>query len=212
MKENSNIQTIIYDFDGTLVDSVMENVRIYNEIAERNGYKKITEENGAELRSMGAREVIKELGIPFFHVPFLMMKGRREFARAIPTLKPFEGIVDVLKLLKEKRYRQFLITSNSKENIEKFVALHSFDFFEEVSGGTGLFGKAARIKKLIGKHGINPRQTFYVGDETRDIESAKKAGVKSIAVTWGANSRDALKARSPDFLVDTPEALVQSID
>ena len=50
---------------------------------------------------------------------------------------------------------------------------------------------------------------IYVGDETRDVEAARKAGVQIIAVGWGLNSRASLLLQNPDFIVDSPEELTQ---
>jgi len=48
---------------------------------------------------------------------------------------------------------------------------------------------------------------FYVCDEVRDIEAARKSGISSIAVTWGYNTKDALIKENPDFLANTPDEL-----
>ena len=48
---------------------------------------------------------------------------------------------------------------------------------------------------------------FYVCDEVRDIEAARKSGIKSIAVTWGYNTKGALIKENPDFLVNSPDEL-----
>ena len=50
-------------------------------------------------------------------------------------------------------------------------------------------------------------EMIYIGDETRDIQAAKKAGIRSAAVTWGYNSRKALEAQSPDYLIHSPQEL-----
>jgi len=55
---------------------------------------------------------------------------------------------------------------------------------------------------------FDPQSVFYVGDETRDVEAARKAGVKTIAVTWGFNGEDILKKQKPDYLARRPEELI----
>ncbi|HLB58081.1 MAG TPA: HAD hydrolase-like protein, partial [Gammaproteobacteria bacterium] len=51
-------------------------------------------------------------------------------------------------------------------------------------------------------------ETFYIGDETRDIQAAKKNHIYSIAVTWGFNNKKVLAAEKPDFLIDNPKELL----
>jgi phosphoglycolate phosphatase-like HAD superfamily hydrolase len=62
------------------------------------------------------------------------------------------------------------------------------------------------------KESLNPEEVVYVGDETRDIEAAKKSQIKVIAVTWGFNSKQVLAAQNPDFLIDRPEELIKVIE
>ena len=59
------------------------------------------------------------------------------------------------------------------------------------------------------KQALHPSNVLYVGDEVRDIEAAKKAGIRIAAVTWGYNSKKALEAYKPDYLVTKPEELLQ---
>jgi len=74
-----------------------------------------------------------------------------------------------------------------------------------------LFSKETKIKKIMDKHDLLPRDVIYIGDETRDIDSAKKAGVRSIAVTWGWNGRDLLRRHDPEYIVDTFEEIIPTI-
>jgi phosphoglycolate phosphatase len=57
-----------------------------------------------------------------------------------------------------------------------------------------------------------PHESYYVGDEVRDIVAAKEVGVSSVAVTWGYSRRSALEAERPDVLVDRPEQLGTLLD
>jgi phosphoglycolate phosphatase-like HAD superfamily hydrolase len=59
---------------------------------------------------------------------------------------------------------------------------------------------------------LNPDEIVYVGDETRDINSAKKSGVKAIAVGWGFNSPEILSKHNPDYLAVQPQELTTAIE
>jgi phosphoglycolate phosphatase len=59
---------------------------------------------------------------------------------------------------------------------------------------------------------LNCSHVIYIGDETRDIIAAQKAGIRSVAVTWGYNSHKALKAHHPDHLIHSPQALLQLLE
>jgi phosphoglycolate phosphatase len=79
--------------------------------------------------------------------------------------------------------------------------------FFSVDGGGTLFGKGRLIAKCLDLHQLVLDETVYVGDEVRDIQAARFAGIRPISVTWGFNSREALAAAQPDWLVDEPDAL-----
>ncbi|PSB03825.1 HAD family hydrolase, partial [Merismopedia glauca] len=57
----------------------------------------------------------------------------------------------------------------------------------------------------------NPAKVIYVGDETRDIEAARKSKIKAIAVCWGFNFREILAKYKPDFLIDRPSQLLEVV-
>ena len=68
-----------------------------------------------------------------------------------------------------------------------------------------MFGKDKKLRSAMRKYNLNPKETFYIGDETRDIEAAKKVRIKSVAVTWGFESEKVLKKADPDFIIKSPE-------
>ena len=65
-----------------------------------------------------------------------------------------------------------------------------------------ILGKSSSIKNLVRKNDYQKPSVWMIGDELRDVEAGKKAGVKTISVSWGLQDKDALKAKNPDFLVD----------
>jgi phosphoglycolate phosphatase len=202
------IKTVIFDFDGTVINSLDEGLRIFNETAQKAGYKKIDDTNKELLRNKEIREVLQEVGIPLFHVPFIMMKGRKELSKKIAFLEPFSGVKEVLSTLR-KRYMLGLVTSNSLANVSTFLQINNIDTFHYIETGSSMFGKGTRIKKLLKKYGISPHETVYIGDETRDIEAAKSIGAYSISVTWGLNTKEVLQRLQPNYIVDAPEEILQ---
>src|SRR3989344_1625547 len=95
-------QMVIFDFDGTVIDSLDEEMRIFNEIASESGYKLIDSSNKETLRTKSLRTVISEVGIPMHRVPFILIRGRRELAKSLGALKPFDGMKEVLRELRTK--------------------------------------------------------------------------------------------------------------
>ncbi len=104
-----------------------------------------------------------------------------------------------------------ILTSNTQENVQQFLVKNELDFFEFICTGKSVFGKSHMINKIVKQRHLNPNDVFYVCDEVRDIEAARKSGIKSVAVAWGYNTKDALVKENPDFLVTTPEELREII-
>ena len=80
-----------------------------------------------------------------------------------------------------------------------------------MGGGLPLFGKERVLRQIIRKNQLNPAQVIYVGDETRDVEAARKTAIRVIAVGWGFNTSQALARHQPDFLIQRPGELVEVV-
>ena len=77
--------------------------------------------------------------------------------------------------------------------------------------GSSLFGKAAKIGRLVERCGVSPTAVLAVGDEIRDIDAAETAGVASGAVTWGYATASALRARKPTWVFDTVDQIAAAV-
>jgi phosphoglycolate phosphatase len=201
--KNLPSKTILFDFDGTLADTVDAGVAAFNQLADRYGFVEITTANAESLRAKGPRAVMKELSVPMIRVPTVLRFLRRDLKTTLPSLGFIEDVKSTLLVLKEKGYRLGIVTSNSEENVRIFLSNNGAEIFDFIAAGTGLFNKSIKIKRLIAREGLHKDEIIFVGDEIRDIEAAKKIGIVSIAVTWGLNSREGLMEAAPDFMVNT---------
>ena len=205
-------KVIIFDFDGTIADTVEALVIIANRLAIEFNYPQITLEELALLRNLTSREIIKYSGISVFKIPFLVKKVKGELKRKIPELKPISGIKEALLILKEKNYRLGIITSNSEDNVKQFLNINDLDdIFEFIYSGVTIFGKTTIINNVLKQKQIKSSEAIYVGDETRDIEASQKANIKVIAVTWGFNNEEVLAKQNPDFVIREPRELLEVI-
>ncbi|MBC5797159.1 HAD-IA family hydrolase [Sphaerospermopsis sp. LEGE 00249] len=205
-------KVIIFDFDGTIADTVDALVNIANRLAVEFGYVQISANELTLLRNLTSREIIRYSGISLFKIPFLVKKVKGELKNKIKDLESIPGIKEALIELKNKEYRLGIITSNSQENVSAFLKCHDLDYlFEFIHSGVTIFGKTTIINNVLRQKQIKPQIVIYVGDETRDVEAAKKANIKVVAVTWGFNSPEALAKENPDFLINHPSELLEVI-
>ena len=205
-----NIDTIIFDFDGTIADTLELGVAISNELARKFNYKEIkSKEDLQYYRSLSTQDALKAIGVSLLKLPFVTSSFKKRLLSKIDQLETIEGIKPVIEILASK-FKLGIVTSNSRKNIDAFLTRHNLeDFFTYYATGIRLFKKSGVIKKLSESHNLNIRNMIMIGDETRDIETAKSCNVPIISVTWGFHTSDLLKSFNPNYIVDNPKDLVK---
>lgn len=189
-----------FDFDGTLADTMPWFNSILNTVADKYGFRKIDAAERDQLRHRDASEILKFLGIPLWKLPAIMAHVRTLMQEIDPSVHLFDGIPDALARLKAGGLRLAVVSSNSLENVQRVLGPDTAALFDDYECGTDLFGKAAKIDRLLQRHGTPPERFLLVGDEMRDIDAARKAGVRVGSVACGYNHVDALRDRGPDEL------------
>ncbi|MGA9381427.1 MAG: HAD-IA family hydrolase [Phormidium sp.] len=206
------IKVVIFDFDGTVADTFDALVTISNNLAPEFGYLPATPEEISKIKDLTTREIIQRSGVAIYKLPFLLRKVIAELNSKIHALSPVEGMQTALFELKKQGNKLGIITSNDRENVQVFLQNNCLlDLFDFIYSGTRLFGKSRVINNFLRQANLQPGEIIYVGDETRDIEAAKKSNIKVIAVSWGFNSRKILKQQKPDFLIEHPQQLIEVI-
>ena len=198
----------IFDFDGTIADSLNEVLAAYNSVAPELQTPVVSERELAALKRLGPREAMRELSVPIWKVPRIMKTVRAAMHARMAHLNPIEGMSEVLHELWRRGVKTAIVSSNSQENVSQFLVRHGIDRFEALSCGVSLFGKAKRLRRMAERAEFAGAQLFYVGDEVRDVSAAAEAGMRSVAVTWGHGERAALEAHHPYHLVHAPAELV----
>jgi phosphoglycolate phosphatase len=200
---------LIFDFDGTIADTLEAIVRITNRLAPEYGYSPTTPERLRYYQSLSTQEMLKQAELPLFRLPFLLRRVRSELASELSAVPVAPELVPTLRDLVAAGHRLMIMSSNSRRNIQGFLELHGIgDVFDSIQGGVGLLSKARALRRIIQKGDIDFSQVIYVGDETRDVDASKQIGILIAAVTWGFSSREALATQQPTFLVDHPRQLL----
>ncbi|MEN1935931.1 HAD family hydrolase [Paenibacillus sp. 102] len=206
------LKYVVFDFDGTLVDSQDIFVPMYNQIAEKHGYKRVKEEDVEPLRKLSITKRCKQLHVPMYKLPFLAVEFYKLYQPAIKDLVLFNGMKEVLDELHRKGYEIAIISSNSEEHIKTFLHKNRIGNIEDVFCSKNLFGKDKVIKKFLKEKNLTEADMLYVGDEQRDIVACKKIGVNVIWVGWGYDVMETVKEDSPDYMVNTPNEILHVVE
>jgi len=206
------IKLIIFDFDGTIADTYQVVVKIVNSLSNEFGYQPLDAKTQKLLRDLSSKEIIQQSGISIFKLPFLAKRVQLELGNYIQDIEAFVGIPEVLMALKQQNYHVGIVTSNIQANVDIFLERQNLTgVFDFVYASTTVFGKHRIINRAIKNLQLSKEQVVYVGDETRDIRSARKSGVGIISVDWGFHSAQLLNQHQPDVLATAPSEILDAI-
>ena len=206
-----SIKAILFDFDGTIADTQATFLEIVNQLAIEFGYHPVDSVELERLKEFSSADIIKQSHISPFKIPFILRRVKKELGKRIQLVEPYLEIETVLQFLKESHYLVGIVTSNSQDNVERFLELNQLScYFDFIRSGTTLFGKSRMINRVLKDYQLQPNEVIYIGDETRDISAAKKSRLKMISVGWGFSSPKILQAFQPDFLVYHPIDLLKT--
>ncbi len=201
-------KTLIFDFDGTIADSLHHLIGISNRLSQEFGFKFIPPDDIPVLKDKTSLEIIKHLGIPLLKVPALAARIKKEMSSDMTSIPIVKGLTDSLAQLRPKIHCMGILSSNSPGNISAFLTRHRIDFFDFIFTTSRIWSKDIQLVKLMQEKGLSLEDVIYVGDEVRDILAARKAGIKSAAAAWGYNSAEALQRADPDYLLRHPSELI----
>lgn len=203
---------LLFDFDGTIADSLPQVISTYNKFASENNYKLLNSAMITELRTKSILEVIRYLGIPRLSLPFFIRKVANGVRSDIDKILPFEGIQKSLLQHYKRGYTLGIVTSNTKATVTEFLDKHDLHFFELLYTGSAVFGKSRIFNRTMREMKLHPEQVIYIGDEIRDIEAAHKSNMKMIGVAWGYNTAQSLKEHGCDYFVNKPEEIFPLVE
>jgi len=210
------VECVLFDLDGTLLDSKECSVK-----ATKAAFK----EMGLKVPS----EVVIEhyMGIPIEESFFKMSEQPLDQETATElirifrayyqtyeesTLKVFPEIPHVLEILNKRKVPCFVVSSKKTAVVKRNLAAQDLvAFFEEIIGSDAVTHYKPHpegINKVVAHYQFDPTKTIMIGDAIFDIQMGKAAGVKTIAVTWGSHDPKKLSEENPDALVDAPREIL----
>ncbi|MEI6080460.1 MAG: HAD-IA family hydrolase [bacterium] len=205
------IKAIVFDLDGTIADTFHIGIQAANALAGKYKYQPI--QDSPVIRDMSFKEFLSShLKLGKIRLILWAREIRRLISQRYDDVKIFPGIREMLKEL-NKEYKVGILTSNSTQNTLKILEGNDVgDLFSFMYTNCSAFGKYRHLRKLIKTEKLKREDIIYVGDEIRDIDSCRKAGVSIIAVTWGANSVKTLKQAPANHYAYKPWDIVDILN
>lgn len=189
----------IFDMDGTLSDSFPWFLSVINAVADKHKFQRVTRDRVEEMRSVGANELIRMLGVARWRIPLIARDMRKMKAQQIDRIALFPGVDRMFVELKARGVTIAVVSSDNEANVRTVLGPLE-DKVSYFACAAGLFGKTAKFQRILDLTGISVDDTLSIGDEIRDIDAAREAGVDFGAVSWGYTSATALSARAPNFM------------
>ena len=209
-------ETIVFDLDGTLLDTLDDLCGAVNYALRSFGYQERTK---AQVQSFIGNGIVKlmERAVGQKDARFDEILGTFKAyykEHCADNTKPYPHILTLLKILKAQG-KKTAVLSNKADFATQALAKQYFGDLLDVAMGenepAGIAKKPAPdgLNAVLAKLGADKKTCVYVGDSEVDIQTAKNAGVDCVSVTWGFKDKAFLQANGAQILIDEPFALLQ---
>jgi 2-phosphoglycolate phosphatase len=213
---NSAQAAVLFDFDGTLADTAPDLGAALNRLRERDGLAPLPVEAVRPFASMGARGMLR-VGFALTPQDARYAVLREEFLRLYEerlceATRLFPGVRELLAALQARRTPWGIVTNKARRFAERIAAFLAVEPDCVVGGDDTPHFKPHPGSLLLAaqKLALDPGACWYLGDDLRDIQAARSAGMKPVAVEWGYISPDngGPQAWNADLVIAEPRELL----
>ena len=197
----------IFDFDGTLADSFPWVLGMMNDVADRFSFRRVQDGELDELRLCDAREIMRRLGVKRWKLPMIARYVRTRMAADVDQITLFPGAGQMLADLSTAGVRLAVVSANGEDTIRNVLGADNAALIDGFAAGVSLFGKRSKLAKMAHKAGVARSECIVIGDELRDLDAARAAGMAFGAVSWGATRSSAHLARGADFIFESMDQI-----
>ncbi len=211
---------LIFDLDGTLLDSLEDLANAGNSVLKGNGLKTHPIKSYQYFVGNGLQKLIERIAPQYQNNHHKIVELMAEFKQIYSNSwkeksRLYAGIPELIRVLKE-RGAQLAVFSNKPHDFTQLI----IDEFFEKSMFSIVRGQKERVAKkpdptgvflICESLGLAVDDVAFVGDSATDIQTAKNAGMKSIGVEWGFRDRQELQENGADWIVGQPKDIAQIV-
>ena len=212
----SAIHTVLFDLDGTLIDSVRLILDSYHHTLASHGLPPRSDEEW--LRGVGTplttqfAEWLDDRGTLEAMIATYREYNLKHHDRMVTV---YPGVVEAVRKIREAGARTGLVTSKNRLGALRGLTLVRLETMMDVlvcaDEVTNPKPHPEPVEKAVAMLGADPATTVYVGDSIHDMQSGRAAGVRTVAVLWGPFGRSHLEGAKPDYWVETPAELAELV-
>jgi len=213
------IRLIIYDLDGTLIDSTMAIVETFNRVVEEQGEPACPNIEIEEMIGLPLTEMFRRVLPPPKHVRVQACWNRFIQIYADVGLRKtriLPGVMETLSFFKNADYMQSIATTKRSDVasslLSKLGLLHYFDLVLGITDVDSPKPAPDIINLTLNRLGVELREAVFIEDTTIGLEAGVRAGVHTVGVTTGTHDRERLSILHPDYIIDGLTELMQLID
>jgi phosphoglycolate phosphatase len=222
----SEIKFIVFDLDGTLLDSVPDLAIAADKAAQALGYPAVSEAQVRDYVGNGADVLIGRSLSQSLTVSADLSEETKREARALfdkfyaethhQLSSLYSNVVSTLAALHEAGIPMAIVTNKPSVFVPEILEQHKIaHYFVDVLGGDAFEQKKpdpVALKHLMDKHQVKPEQMLMVGDSKNDILAAKNAGCHSLGLTYGYNHGEPIANANPDHVADDVSVIVNLLE
>ena len=208
-------RTVIFDLDGTLLNSIGDLAAAANYVCRENGWPEHTEEEIMGMVGHGIPNLVRQFSPEDARSTLMVLNTTSQFnqyygSHNMELTRPYDGMAELLQQLKAAAVR-LAVCSNKADNFSRAIVEHYYPgVFDLVRGnlnGMPVKPDPAAVREIMRNLDASYMTAVMVGDSSVDIQTGHNAGIKACGVTWGFRSRESLVEAGADVLADTPAEL-----
>ena len=209
-----NRRAVVFDLDGTLLDTLPDLAAAVNFALEKSGFPPRSREEirlfvGDGVRMLVKRAVPEGTAEEEYEKTFSLF---REYylAHMSDLTGPFDGVIETLEALKEKGIRTAVVSNKLDPAVKQLCELYfgrRVDFAFGVNDDSDKKPSPKNVLRALEAMGTGEDDTLYVGDSAVDAKTAENAGLEYVLVTWGYRTREELADCDPVRFIDRPEEM-----
>lgn len=213
------IKGIIFDLDGTLLDTMKDLATACNETMKEYGFNTFSVEEISLKVGNGNRKLIERC-LPEGRLDLLdeaVDKFCKHYEKCyLDDTVAFDGIIELLNELENRNIKVSVNTNKFNQFCENLLKdkIPEFVFFRIIGSRDNIPNKPDpySANEIIDDLGVSKNEMLYVGDSDVDIKTGKNAGIKTVFVTWGSRSIKDVEHLGVDYIIDKPDKLLDIID